>query len=386
MLYCWGISTVITTILFYLSFYFLSVLIFRYHPSGKVIRYNFLFISVILIVADLYITYLNPVTFIIQPGETQRGVYFSPYKVEDQVKLRNCICGKRVNFIYKEAYTPNSTRELIRSEYRYSHQYNSLGFRNSLPPTEKDTNEYRIVMLGGSYIEGDGTPDDSTIAELLQNKLNVYGNKIKYTVINGGISGSNPVYDNALFYKFLFQYKPDMVINSCCLNDIKDMDVMNRSCTMPFFEYGYAVSHLFRYFYSEVFKYNNFEEKDIPDSDIKKREMLLRQLRQNNASLKKNLDAHGISLFSVYIPTSYEFYDSYNCKGQYYDELPNALDVDINFISELSNFKDYKKTIHDYYWHYDGHFKPSGYEMAASVIFNKIQDKVKRVNIKSEFP
>jgi hypothetical protein len=91
---------------------------------------------------------------------------------------------------------------------------NTLGFRESLLPSPKKPDEFRIVALGDSYTEGLQVDASKRWTSVLQNSLSscsVLRNK-KIHVINLGVSGYGTAQEALVLQHAGLLYDPDMVI------------------------------------------------------------------------------------------------------------------------------------------------------------------------------
>jgi hypothetical protein len=86
--------------------------------------------------------------------------------------------------------------------------------------SEKNDDEYRIIMLGGSTTFGDVTSsDDYTIAGTLQT-LFYENNFDNVEVINGGIGGASSIRELYYLKNYLLKFQPDMIIMYDGWNDV----------------------------------------------------------------------------------------------------------------------------------------------------------------------
>jgi len=92
---------------------------------------------------------------------------------------------------------------------------NSLGLHGDEPPPQrKKTDEFRIVLVGSSFVEATQVSIPDLISTKLANLLNAQSNK-KYTyeVIPIGFSGNGTYLDSQYFLAYGAPLKPDLVIN-----------------------------------------------------------------------------------------------------------------------------------------------------------------------------
>lgn len=105
--------------------------------------------------------------------------YFENYSKESRKKL----CSDYKNLKYDEGVI----RKNAPNQKFDTFNINSLGFRGMEIQRDKEPEEYRIIMVGGSTTFGLGAPNDSeTIPAYLQNMFqDKFGTRIK--VINAGV-------------------------------------------------------------------------------------------------------------------------------------------------------------------------------------------------------
>lgn len=327
----------------------------------KLIRQNSRILLVIFLLFEFSYQFLFKVHN--SYSEMSRGIYLSEYKQREQLYLVRMINGKQQNFNYTQGYLPNTKKIIKNSFFSYEHHYNSLGLRGALPDKIRDSNELRIVVLGDSFAEGYGAPDDSTISVLLQNEIiKKYPDK-KVNVINAGISGSNPLYEIQLCENKLMAYHPTHVILILYDNDINDMQkaLWDRPY-MPLYEYLYAVSHIFRIFYINMLGVD-FVSNHSSYSLEQKRESILGVMKSYMLAFENGMKSK-CSLYVTYIPPLSDFKE---------DILPysNSLAIEkimansgLKFVNLKETLKD-DSQLFDYYWVEDGHLNSYGNFMVS---------------------
>ena len=103
------------------------------------------------------------------------------------------------------------------------HEINSLGFRGAEFSKEKPLGTYRIFMVGGSTVFGDGVENHNTIPSLLQNfySNDKFDDIKQIEVINTGINGGISKHEADLIKNKLSKMSPDLVIVYDGWNDSK---------------------------------------------------------------------------------------------------------------------------------------------------------------------
>jgi lysophospholipase L1-like esterase len=389
VLYYYGISTFVTTCLFYYCIYALLGFLAGHIKNNnlqELLIWNIRNMIIVFVLVEFAMTFIPPFTFLNNFMENDKGIYFSEYKRKIQCTLLQEIGFNKARFVFDEGNLPNSQRVVNRREFTYKCNYNQLGLRGKLPPLHKSEKEIRVVLLGDSFIEGDGTPDDSTVSVLLEQKLNADKDSCKFTVINGGISGSNPIYEQKFLYRRLLQFNPDIVISAVYSNDLWDIQVMMHQGRIPMEEYPFAVSHIFRLFYFGIMKYNDFSCLHPPKTTRKRREVLLDYLQNDLMLSKKQLNNLGIEMLTMYIPAKDEVIHKNEFLTQK-QHISGFMKYDIHLLElfDVNAIRQKNEFTGRYYWKKDAHFRPEGYNLVAAILSAQIKEidwkkKVKTVS------
>jgi len=127
---------------------------------------------------------------------------------------QNVLC-KFSNFDFVESwYDPYEPKD---------HEINSFGFRGAEFSKEKPFGTYRIFIVGGSTVFGDGVESNNTIPSLLQNfySNDKFDNIKQIEVINAGINGGISKHEVDLIKNKLSKMSPDLIIAYDGWNDSK---------------------------------------------------------------------------------------------------------------------------------------------------------------------
>ncbi len=118
---------------------------------------------------------------------------------------------------------PGARVRFATSEFDTDIAINAAGVRDDEEIGEKTPNERRILVLGDSLVLSVQVPFRDTFGELLEQRLNSGGSRLRYRVINGGVQGYGPVQELLFFRSILPAVKPDLVIATLFVgNDIED--------------------------------------------------------------------------------------------------------------------------------------------------------------------
>ena len=115
-----------------------------------------------------------------------------------------------INFEYLQKTVSKKNTEI---------KLNSDGFRD-VEITEKPSNTYRIFIIGGSTVFGDGVESDETIPSYVQKKFDDLNLGKKIQVINAGIPSSWSATEYTMINDKIMNYEPDFLIIYGGWNDL----------------------------------------------------------------------------------------------------------------------------------------------------------------------
>ena len=118
-------------------------------------------------------------------------------------------------------YTPNQrVRDLQRPALPFSVTIDSLGYRGANFTRQKPANQWRLVMLGDSYVYGDFVDDNQTLPFQVEARLRrVCSDPL---VINAGLGGTTIV-DHAFMLQRALPLNPDLVILVFVVDDFDNL-------------------------------------------------------------------------------------------------------------------------------------------------------------------
>jgi len=131
--------------------------------------------------------------------------------------------------------SPYTVFEPVRNTLNLKARYrqNNYGFRNEYDVLPKEENEFRIFILGGSGVYGQGSmkefikitgaheyPSRYTIAAYLENKLSEDFSLRKITVFNAAVSGFTISQEYSYYMHTIRKLEPDMLILMDGYNDM----------------------------------------------------------------------------------------------------------------------------------------------------------------------
>ncbi|MDD3877583.1 MAG: SGNH/GDSL hydrolase family protein [Bacteroidales bacterium] len=278
---------------------------------------------------------------------------------------------------------PNSVITLSSPEFNYIRTTNSLGLSDKEPEISKEGNDFLTIVLGDSFTEGEGAPEDSTWVKFLERKFDC-NDSINYRFINAGICGSDPFYQYKLLHDKLLKYKPNLVITAFGydLNDIilfggmERFEKRNRNNIQKTkaLEYVYAFSYVFRLFAHNVLHYNHLILS--PNEFNIEKQRAIEQLMESTLLFKRLSETADFDLLIVFYPIKDEIIAG---NFEFWDEV--ILFAERNNINTL-NLLDYylnqlgmnSENVNHYYWQINGHHNSNGYKAFAEGVYNKIKE------------
>lgn len=276
--------------------------------------------------------------------------------------------------------------ERVEVEFRESVLVNAEGFNDSDWPLAKAENEVRIVTLGDSFVEGVGSlHPDASYPRVLESVLqNVADKRPHVTVMNGGIAGSDVVFNLQSLLQVFLKHKPDIIIQSMNGTDWNsDIPVrgglgrFHRDGSLkiqsPWFEPIYEHSHLFRALLSTLISY---DIKLMSRSELERKQddaikticdalsVEASLVQQSGADLVVVLQPFGRELGSGQEPEWW--HPVTECASE------RAIKT-IDLRQELLATAASPDSLARLYWPVDKHFNPEGYRTYATIVATGIE-------------
>jgi len=107
-----------------------------------------------------------------------------------------------------------------KGEYRVFEKINSKGLRGPECPYKKPEGEFRILVLGDSFVEGYSISLDELFLSRLEDALNGRGDSRRYRVINAGTGAYSTDQELLFFENEGHKYEADLVLLVACYNDM----------------------------------------------------------------------------------------------------------------------------------------------------------------------
>ena len=312
-------------------------------------------------------------------------------------------------------------------EFDVAYAINSLGLREREIPREKPPGSRRILMLGDSFTEGNGVEAHDTFSSRLQVLLDGTARIGSWEVINAGVGSYSPVLEYLYLKDRGLELQPDLVILNFDLSDLHDdiqytrlaaVDAAGRPVAVPGVpdradrswpldllvaakdavkthtrtynfvrrRIGYRLDDLRhpRSFSGDiqVDKYAMLRETGSAEDDrawtISYRHLL---------EIRDLLQARGIDFWVTVFPyglqvsprewASGRIYWSF-AAGRVYSARPQALVEQfcrrngIPVVNMCDDFVRQAQTVYPLYYETDGHWRPAGHQLVASVLYRAL--------------
>jgi hypothetical protein len=208
------------------------------------------------VVAFLFIVALMVATLLVLEFVARWSGKFATYGERTGIGYISPYALPGVKWFLKHKAGPH---QRVEAEFSESVAVNAEGFVDAEWTLAKPHDEIRIVTLGDSFVEGVGSlRPDANYPRMLEAILrSAVGGRLQITVMNGGIAGSDPVFNLQSLLRVFMKYKPDIIIQSInstdWSRDIPERGGLSRfnedgtvKIQPPWFEPIYINSHLFR--------------------------------------------------------------------------------------------------------------------------------------------
>ncbi len=264
------------------------------------------------------------------------------------------------------------TGKLESKEFSYDKKCNSLGYRDKEWKWKDMKNKTRILALGDSFTVGDGTHQDSTWLKFFERRLS----DTTYYFMNGGVCGSDPVFEVYKLKNTFQKYQPHYVIVSINPSDVEDIifrggferfksnnEVIFKS--PPWWEPLYAASHVLRVFFKLGYNNSLIKESDLRTYENHAYEVIAQAMDSIQTVCHRNASR---PVF-VFHPTSGDIKLDQNPFCNFIDTLNVENSAAIINLYDYYKKQQVEKNIHKYYWKDDGHHNAKGYELMADGIY-----------------
>ena len=283
-------------------------------------------------------------------------------------------------------FQPSSKLVYSTPEYQYEAKINSEGLREVEIPIQKKESEFRIITLGDSFTEGAGVDYESSWPRVLEKRLSTKYSDKKITVINSGVSGSDPFFEYMLLSHRLLKYQPDLVVIAINSSDIFDISIkggMERFLPdgeveyrkkSPWWEYVYAASFISRHIIHDLYGVDH-EFKKPGEKEIEQAyslEQIYGSLFEfNTLSVENNF-----KLLVIFHPHLHEISRTEFIFNDIISRLKTETDIHVlNMVEYFSRYVDKNKIdMKDYYWPIDYHHNKKGYKLFAESVYDHIKE------------
>jgi lysophospholipase L1-like esterase len=315
-------------------------------------------LEIILRISGIYTTYLERVT----------GQYFYFYRQKKPT--------------WFHTYVPDLMYESIQPEFHYSYRCNDIGHREiDFKQFKQDTSDIKILCLGDSFTEGDGTCYDSTWVKFFERRIQLTTNKT-VKLYNAGVNGSDVFFNNTMLVNKLVESNPDLVIECVNISDIHDyiwrggLERFNPDGTTsykvgPSWEPLFKYSHVFRAFIQTIINYdqNLVWRVTKKEQELSALDSVFAQIARNSEWCNQN----NIKYLVIYHPTPHQIKQEFH----YSEVFENKIQLLPYAVSTYNQTHDTinKENLVNYSWPINGHWNSKGYLLMGNLIFDQISKR-----------
>jgi len=383
ILWYFGLSSILLTISVYLLLGIVAYLIPSVFFGNSAFTTNVRLASVSLICSLFVVEFILRFCFTYHLTYQERNGNFFNVSEYRSTQLKRIIGKLSVKHAkrYGVVSPANSTRVVASHEFAYQHRYNSYGLRGNEP--NKDPTLFNILVLGDSFTEGIGAPEDSTWVSLLGKKVAERCSVRRTQVINAGVAGGDPVVAMQLLKELSNAFSPQVVLIMVNTSDIADIIIRGgaerfgddgtiRYSNWPWWEPIHQFSYISRYLINAVAPHDwmLLNEKN---HQLRK-ESALRTIHLSICNeMTEYCTAANAKLIVICQPRKEEVFDA---DAEYVQLVESLLcKGDLHFIdlrqSMLSSALP-KTRVDSLYWPVDLHFTPLGYGAVSDMIYNEL--------------
>lgn len=282
-------------------------------------------------------------------------------------------------------WTPGQPYTLSQPEFTYTYRANSLGLRDSEWESEPPAGMRRLILVGDSYVEGDGAPEGQNMPAHMQRLLN--DGPTEWQVLNAGVCGLDPFYALTFARTILPDYAHDAALFFVNTSDIGDHifrggmerfqpDGIVSFRRGPWWRPAYRFSHLFRAF-AHAFGIDG--EYLVSGSEMPSlRDAAVREIATALTSLDSLYNAWSVPMAVVIHPGPSEACAEIQSEGlglmHRLDSLLSLSGVTtVNVIPAMADSMR-QRDCKEYAWPINGHYNPKGYLTLARTVLHQVRE------------
>ncbi len=233
---------------------------------------------------------------------------------------------------------PGKSGVMKTGEYEVTESINARGLRGPVVPHEKPDGEYRVLVLGDSFVEGYTVEDDQHSTAVMMRLLDAAPGETRFEVINAGTGGYSTDQELLFFTSEGHKYRPDLTVLVFFDNDtwynaqskytvgakpVFHLDEsgnlqLQTSHVVPLSQSGSALagflwdhSHLYRRIRRKLARPGRLEDANAAYQMPLSEQMIMawRVTTEILGELKKETAEIGSGLLVVYTPGNYAIYE-----------------------------------------------------------------------------
>jgi len=256
--------------------------------------------------------------------------------------------------------------------------FNSQGYRDYEYPYKKDEGTFRMVVIGDSIAQGQEIELEESFPKVLERRLNVNTNGKKYEVIVLATTGYSTVQELVLLKEEAFEYNPDLILWSYCLNDPAHPVFHSANAELGRYFFKPKI-HLFHFLSKKIFY---FIEKIKGEHCVREYHQFLHcaywnEVVSNIKKIKKISDQWKTPVVFLIHPIFEQgrTYAAYSLAGLHYKLKDVATKQGLRVIDLLDVYKNYNSNFikhHSEHWYDCWHPNAVGHLIAAEYIYRRL--------------
>jgi lysophospholipase L1-like esterase len=286
-------------------------------------------------------------------------------------------------------FAPDARWTETKAEFAQSYSTTAEGLPEPGLPLEKRPGEYRIIFVGDSFTQGVGDLQGQGYIGYLRDSLGRRRPSGMVSLMNAGVSGSDPVFGLELIRRRLLRYRPDLVVMTINRSDFDEVvrrggmarftpDGQLKPRKQPVWASLYHRSHLVRAVVMQGLGYD-WNLRSPREQPIQRAEAA-REIVKACLEAQRLGQKEGFRFLVMMHPMHAEL------RKRAYDEniAPVLSGLKDAGVSHIDLMEPFLRELPDplpmtYFWRRDGHFSSPGYQAFARAVEKALRGTVPRL-------
>lgn len=273
-----------------------------------------------------------------------------------------------------------------KGEFHYLFTTNKYHYTDIAWPDSIADTSLRVLVLGDSFTEGFGAPQDSSWVAMIRQMD--FGQPVSW--FNAAISGSDPFFGYYSLVHHLSWLKPDIVLQMVSSQDFRD-DIPIRGGMERFRPNGsiryspgkypeniYKYSHISRFWFRSILGLNQFLVDEQKSAGVNEKSLML--VASLDSAYHHFASDNNARAYFIFFPCFWGevVRENYSADIMNHMTRNTGYSGNIKVIDLLPCYREYylreNEAFHDRWWPIDGHHNVAGYQMMAECIAGAVKD------------